>query len=210
MHTRILSWAALVAAGLSLVLTFASDAPETVLNAAPVAVARPGSTPSAAPTDLGTIRREVARISAEVANVSAVQGAIEDQLANQPPPDVVPDSSQAEVDAMLAGTQMKLSALAAAEPVDTTWAGPAEVAVTERLSKLGTAVQSVSALECRSTMCRVEVRYDQDHVDPSQFAEQLNGLPPWPANTFFRVELGEDPRAFLVFAREGHALPAPS
>lgn len=211
MHTRTLTAATLAVAIALAMFTISKEAvrPEPL---PPSHVAAAGS-PAAPPvsTDRDRQRREIAGLWAELKNQGDVLDAVEAQLDARPidVSDEPPALSEAEMDAAMLETQRAFTAIIAAEPTDTRWARQAETTIAARVAALGPLVRSVSEVQCRSTMCSVELRYDQGGADPVGLAEQIAGLPPWPTNSFFRVGLGEDPVAFLVFSREGHVLPQP-
>jgi hypothetical protein len=122
--------------------------------------------------------------------------------------EVAAEPSEVHLDASMARTLEQLATMLEHEPLDATWASEAERQLESRLSEWGALLDSVDEVECRSTFCRVEVRYDGDLVDADTLAGSMEQLAPWPAHGVYSVETEGEHRAWVFMSREDHTLPA--
>lgn len=95
------------------------------------------------------------------------------------------------------------------QAADATWSGPARLQITQKLAALMPPSSTMKAVECRATMCRLEMVYD----DLAQYQAFMSRLSPeaLPWNgTLFATPLGDPavgPVTFVAFlSRDGQPL----
>lgn len=92
------------------------------------------------------------------------------------------------------------------QPTDAAWASEASAAVSASLVGVVDDGKGSLDIECRSSMCRVQV----DFVNLDARSEVMSGLPntlPWTSEGFFHAEDGHPERVEVFVAREGMSLP---
>jgi hypothetical protein len=112
------------------------------------------------------------------------------------------DLDPVERDSAIAGD---LYAAMASEPVDESWRAEAEAIFKTALADIDTA--DVIALECRSTLCRVELSHagsEERLAAADAFTAQI----PWEASGFVHMIPSEPPTSVIYVARAGHSLPS--
>jgi len=93
-----------------------------------------------------------------------------------------------------------------AEPMDRSWAPHAVEAIESATEDFpGSAVQRI---DCRSTLCQVEVEHD-DRRTSDRFTDYFfPRVPSLPRGALRRLETPDGrPRSLVILARQGHALP---
>jgi hypothetical protein len=97
------------------------------------------------------------------------------------------------------------------EEADVNWALAAESSLAEAFQHEELRGLQLVSVECRSTLCRLDIAAHAAVVDGSSFDEDFRKLllrTPWSGQGFGRVDAdGPSPTAVLFLAREGHALP---
>ncbi|MBN8229026.1 hypothetical protein JYK02_16060 [Corallococcus macrosporus] len=94
----------------------------------------------------------------------------------------------------------------AEEPVDNDWSGRATQTLNETLRQHLPSSSRVKALDCRATLCRVELVH-RSAADSAPFL--MNGLRAWPGSVFVASEAqeGTDYVVTLIAAKEGTRPP---
>lgn len=102
----------------------------------------------------------------------------------------------------------------ATEEADASWAPAAESSLAEVFQHEELQGLQLVSVECRSTLCRIDIAANVSVADGSSFDEDLRKLllfTPWSGQGFGRVDPdGPSPTAVFFLAREGHALPQPT
>ena len=178
---------------------------------------------SAAPgdsTDLAA-RRAAAETAMRLwaANAGA-QPAARAQAPAQPQPSASPEGAEADATgdevppppplrpppASLEQSRTRVLTAFAEEPVDSDWSGKASHTLDEAFRKHLPASSRVKSLDCRATLCRVELvhRAATDHG-----AFLMNGLRAWPGSVFVASEAqeGADYVVTLLASKEGTRPP---
>lgn len=148
-------------------------------------------------------RRDDAATSSLVAAASAVEA--------PPPPAPTPEEAErraARVAQSAAELVVFLRAEVDAEPRDTRWSREAVEAIRGTLATPDFAGSSVDDVDCRSTLCRLEVSH-QDDTARETFAGTFPMKRPELENgTLLKTESPDGKvRTIAFFARQGHSLP---
>jgi len=170
------------------------------------------SEPQRAPSSTGTeSRAELAAMSRELSLLRAELGAVKDRVYQAPPapstreepisdPTPPPSAPQAVT---LEAAQAHFDQVFSAEIADPSWARAEEVSIGEFFRREGGDGSSLETITCRSTMCRMQLRFSDDH---SRDAFKLKlGTPPLNNGGFYK-EQGETELVYFA-ARAGHPLP---
>lgn len=166
---------------------------------------RVASTPRVAPPVEPWGRPELARAAPPVAAVQAAPAEAEDDA---PPARERPPAAAFDESAM----QAHVESLFQAESAESGWASEAQREVRDGISSLLPATASVRALDCRASLCRLEVSYSSEE----EFRQVMG--PPGVMGRLWRgpsmVHLEKDPSRGTVTAvsylvRPGHPMPAP-
>ena len=92
------------------------------------------------------------------------------------------------------------------EPSDVRWARHAEASVASGIAAGGFEGVTVHEVECRTSLCRLTIDFDDEQIRDGTFSDVLSHIP-WDGIRFFRASDG-DPRRIVVYAaREGRQLP---
>lgn len=169
------------------------------------------------------LRREVSRLRAELA---ALRRDL-DQLLRDNPGAIVEsefDTSAEKTPEMLAAEEAEarensrqqwherlteIDALLQKEPVDPVWSGQVSARIQEVLNRGKHGRTYLFALDCRSTLCRLEVQHD----DPNAASDFANGFPGEVAELFPKIAMGHADEGdgyshtVLYLVREGYRLP---
>lgn len=202
-----LVWLCLAAlAGLGLVAIFCwrTVRPARAAGRAPVATAE-STTESTA--QLRAVDRQLSLLRAELAGLK--------ERVYQPPPvdsalvavqDLPPDpAAQGAIPTAttLEAAQTHLDQLFASETTDVAWARTEELNIGEFVRREAGDGSSLDALSCRSSMCRMQVRFRDDQARDA-FKLKL-GTPPLNNGGFYREQ--GDTELLYFAARAGHPLP---
>ncbi|WP_199729242.1 hypothetical protein, partial [Corallococcus sp. CA053C] len=116
------------------------------------------------------------------------------------PPDELPPTGSFEE------SRTRVFTAFANEPVDNDWSGKATQTLNETLRQHLPSNSRVKALDCRATLCRVELVH-RSAADSAPF--MMNGLRAWPGAIFVASEVqeGEDYVVTLIAAKEGTRPP---
>ena len=109
-----------------------------------------------------------------------------------------------ELDGPAVATQ--LEELIAEQPIDRGWAGGEERTLSEFFRSLAPGDGAhLEDLECRNSMCRVQIHFDDEHAR-QRFTDDRIGQPPFDHGGFYHSDA--ETGAFALYtAREGHTLP---
>lgn len=200
-------------------------------DAGPVAMLEPDPVNAASathqPSDqrLAELNHQMAALKNELAQFKHAQNQKLTQLeasAQAPASDAEPLSAEElerqeeQASAAIQAQENDLEQTLVAEQVDPKWSQGAVISWTEVFQKEGIKEDlkdiQLGNIECRTTLCRVELT----PTDPAQgtvaFEQGLRNLmhfTPWQAPSFGKIENpdGQAPVAVFYMAREGHALP---
>jgi hypothetical protein len=100
--------------------------------------------------------------------------------------------------------QVRYDAVFEAQPADPAWAPAERRVIADFFSSTTIAGMRLEALECRDSLCRVRLHFDDD-LRRREFTARL-GEPPFHHGAFYRAE-PETGQFALFTAREGRALP---
>lgn len=91
------------------------------------------------------------------------------------------------------------------ETIDPAWGSYAEIDIQSTLAERSPAGLYVSNAQCRNTICRIDVEFDdaRSRLEGMQF---LPMLVPWSGESFIQIDPNGDRDAVLYAAREGYAL----
>lgn len=176
--------------------------------------------------DLAGLKQDMALMKAELASV---RGSLKQVAAQvQPPPShgnaeaTAPnyepqavDSAAEEAAAMEETTRLqekRIESIGTAlrtEPLDAAWATQAMDAIRQAMSSATMSGTSIHDVECRSSLCRVEVAHENPAAR-ARFIRRFAMLvgPMLPTMTAQPIEAGDGAFASLIYlAREGHDLP---
>lgn len=163
---------------------------------------------SALKQELAALREQVAMIAGANGNPAAVAGDGDDDFA----PMTEEEMALAEEDDAYDEEDRRrgLDAFLGAQSIDTTWSQDAALAVTEASDSEELAGSIVDGVECRSSLCRVEVSHADaeaagqfELLFPMQVADAL------PQIRYFTEQLGDGRSITVMYlAREGYELPA--
>jgi len=99
----------------------------------------------------------------------------------------------------------------ATEEADASWALAAESALSQVFQHEELQGLQLVSVECRSTLCRLDIAAHASVADGSSFDEDIRKLllrTPWSGQGFGRVDAdGPSPTALFFLSREGHSLP---
>lgn len=153
----------------------------------------------------------MARLSAQVRDLSTSREHIEDELDALAAPDAPADDERtdAEAEASIQRTMAFYDDQLAGQAADPSWAPQAEAALEARVLGWQSPGLSGLSVECRASLCRVEMVYDPGQVDPNALADALGAVAPWPSNAFYHVDLDTDHVATAWLTRSGVSLPGP-
>lgn len=164
---------------------------------------------SALKQELAALREQVAMIAGANGNPAAVAGdGDEDDFGPMTEEDMAPaeeDEAYDEED-----RRRGLDTFLGAQSIDTAWSQDAALAVTEAADREELAGSIVDGVECRSSLCRVEVSHADaeaagqfELLFPMQVADAL------PQIRYFTEQLGDGRSVTVMYlAREGYELPA--
>ncbi|WP_437633330.1 hypothetical protein [Sorangium sp. So ce854] len=111
--------------------------------------------------------------------------------------------SPAQQDAETAAT---LEAAVRSESVDPEWSNVMKVRISEFFKTDKATGSSARRIDCRSTLCRVEVAHES--IDARKhFVERMPYMIPPRSTVFGHVDSEEDREIVLYISREGHPLP---
>lgn len=176
-------------------------------SAPPAVAAAPVASQTSDRRELDALRRQLTALTEDVDSLFDTQDQLVDQVSAPPIAEEAEIVDEADLDAHTAQTQSILATALEREPADPKWAPEAESTMQERLLDLGDAVRSIDHVECRRTLCRVEIHYDEAAIDPNALADRLGSLAPWGSNGFYSVETTGERRAWVYLSREGFGLP---
>jgi hypothetical protein len=168
--------------------------------------------PAALATDVAQLRREVASLRGAVAAGSQGGSSEVGEAASDTPDEAQPPS--AEPPPMVGDAERRAfyDDLIEADPLDTAWAGPAEKSLTGALSGEAFRGSTVAAVQCRSTLCRIEVSH-ADGAAQDAFLPAAMSRPELDSRGLAqRIEDPDHPerRSTVIFlARQGHPLATP-
>lgn len=92
------------------------------------------------------------------------------------------------------------------EETDAEWSKEAELALDQVYSKEEMEQVERVDVECRTTLCRIELFFDESAI-PEEAFRNLAHLTPWEGEGFMRMDDGDKAQAVVYLAREGHSLP---
>ena len=183
---------------------------EEQTSASPVAPT-PAATQSDSADKLGNLalRHEVARLRAEMselrdsAHTSARERAPEEptQQARKTTKDPYSALEPFERDAAIAGD---LREAMNAEPVDESWRDQTEATFHSAVAEIAGA--DTVAVECRSTLCRVELAHATAD-ERTRATDALTTKIPWDASGYVQMVPSDPPTSVIYIARAGHELP---
>ncbi|MGH8537387.1 MAG: hypothetical protein ACREXM_13215 [Gammaproteobacteria bacterium] len=192
----------------------------TTVDPASHAVPEPGIGPSNEDS-LDALRRELAALRADLAEVKDALGArtnapVSGAAAPAPEDDVDLADPEAQFTAEIAEEQQQIQAYAQrieasleAEPVDSAWSGSTADRIREVFTGDELADASLQDIDCRATLCRVEVQ----HRDEAKLREFQRLFPfkvsqVLPRLMMHRIENADGSiTTNLYLARQGHRLP---
>ncbi|MFP2923936.1 hypothetical protein ACLESO_01715 [Pyxidicoccus sp. 3LG] len=166
---------------------------------------RAASTPRMAPSAERWARPELARAAPPVAAVQSPPAAGEGE---EPPATAPAPAAAFDATAM----QAHVESLFQAESAESGWASEAQREVRDGISSLLPSTASVRALDCRASLCRLEVAYSSEE----EFRQVMG--PPGAMGRLWRgpsmVHLEKDPvrgtlTAVSYLVRPGHPMPTP-
>jgi len=164
-------------------------------------------------SDLGSLRASLTSLATQVQSASLSRGEPAEHIPHEEPQAIdsqAQDAAAMEEDAMLQETRLEaIEATLRGEAIDATWAAQATDAIEQALEDKALEGSVLDALECRSTLCRVEVT----HPNPIARADFMLRFPMkvgqvLPSMTVRPIE-GDDgsSTSSIYLAREGHELP---
>ncbi|WP_375756705.1 hypothetical protein [Corallococcus exercitus] len=132
-------------------------------------------------------------------------GAMEEDSA-QAPDEVPPPPPMRLSPPSFEQSRTRVMTAFAEEPVDNDWSGRATQTLNETLRQHLPSGSRVKALDCRATLCRVELVH-RSAADSGPF--MMNGLRAWPGSIFVASEAqeGSDYVVTLIAAKEGTRPP---
>ena len=92
------------------------------------------------------------------------------------------------------------------EVIDPEWKALAELALQEVFLKEDTVRFQLMKVECRATICRINLLRDSSASLPETFQTLLH-FSPWQGESFFRLKQDESDEVVVYLSREGHPLP---
>ena len=156
---------------------------------------------------LAALHSQMARLQhAPVSPPAPEQDAITDPLARQ-------EAAQ-QAETKLRAQEAMIEETISREQIDPAWAPTAQAAFATLFQSKEVKALRLIDLQCRTTLCRLEVAADEAGADGASFDQGFRKLAlhaPWQGEGFGRVGPPDSPLATAVFflAREGHALPQP-
>jgi hypothetical protein len=108
--------------------------------------------------------------------------------------------------------EMRVTQALTTEKEDTEWSQRAVTAWTQVLQKEDLKGVQLNNIECRMTLCRLQLTFTAPPQGDAVFGQDFTKLillAPWPVQGFGKIENpgGQAPVAVLYIAREGHSLP---
>jgi hypothetical protein len=149
-------------------------------------------------------RQVIAPVLVAPAEGSAAAASVKDNAPHEVHP-----RRQAPVERTEEERRVYASAIFDAEPVDTSWARATQRELTGKLRELVGGSSSVQAVDCKNTLCRVELNNDNDKAG-QDFLRTFLRSHAWGGNGMaIRGEPDSKGRVALTMylAREGAALP---
>ena len=141
-------------------------------------------------------------------NASADLGASNTQPSEEKEahPELTPEEEIELAEAQLQSQIELMEKTIFTEETDPEWSSEAELALDEAYRSGEMEMVEIVDIDCRTTLCRVELSFDGSGSSEEDFFE-LVGLIPWGGQRFMRVDTGENAEAVVYLAREGHSLP---
>lgn len=159
------------------------------------------------------VRTEIASLRTEIASLRA-ETRRSDTRADEPdtptaePPGPRRDNPYASLPAVERDVAIAddLHVAMTNESTDGSWSHATETAFLTALADIDTA--DVVDLECRSTLCRVELAHP-DRDGRLSATDTFTAAIPWEASGYVHMVSSEPPTSVIYVARAGHQLPAP-
>lgn len=181
------------------------EAAPATAEATPTAASRDGQV-LALRGEIAQLRREVRQreVAAMPVAAAAADGEAGDGLHPMLDREQVRDNERVVV----AAIRNQLDDVMAGEPTDPTWAAETEAGVRNTLATPRYAALALDRVECRSTMCRLQLSTPEDPSRTEELIAELTTEAPFSSGGFVSIGVDGAPTAMYV-ARAGHELPPP-
>lgn len=163
-------------------------------------------------SDLASLRASLTSLATQVQSASLSRGKPAERIPHEEPQAIdsqAQDAAAMEENAKLQETRLEaIEATLRGEAIDATWAAQATDAVEQAFEDKALEGSVLDALECRSTLCRVEVT----HPNPTARADFMLRFPMMvgpvlPSTTTQLIEADDgSSTTWIYLARQGHEL----
>jgi hypothetical protein len=125
---------------------------------------------------------------------------------NESAPDLSPEEEIEMADAQMQTHVELIEETIFIEETDPEWSYEAELALDEAYRNEDMERVELANIECRSTLCRIELLFDETS-SPEEVFRNFPHITPWEGEGFIKINDGENAQAVVYLAREGYSLP---
>lgn len=157
--------------------------------------------------ELSSLRSTLAKVSQDQASMAQSI----DQASSREAPgeaatlELTPEEELERADAQTQAQFELIDGTLLAEESDSDWASSANLALHEAFQSEDMKGVALVGVECRTTICRLELSLDNSAYPEDSFYHLVH-VTPWQGQKLFRIN-EENGEAVVYLAREGHSLP---